>query len=225
MMPTEAQLVACLPRVPALAVWHAALTEAMERFQITTPARCAAFLAQVGHESNDCRTLVEDLSYSAGRLAAVWPKRFPTIASAEPYARQPEKLANLVYSRRLGNGDVASGDGWRFRGRGLLQVTGRSNYRAAGAALGIDLETHPEQLEEPLPAALAAANFFASRGCNELADADREDDDDEDFVRITMLINGGRIGLDDRRARWARAKAALVSPMSNVNSQLSAAQL
>ena len=94
--------------------------------------------------------------------------------AATPYAHQPEKLANYVYARRLGNGDIASGDGWRFRGRGLLQTTGRGNYRSTGRALGLDLEAEPELLQQPGPAALAAAHFWSSRGLNELAD-DRND--------------------------------------------------
>lgn len=205
------QLVRCMPLIKDPGVWADALEEAMDRFEINTLQRMAAFLAQVAHESGDCRRVVENLSYSAGRLTAVWPKRFPTIDRATPYAHQPEALANYVYANRLGNGDVSSGDGWNFRGRGLLMITGRGNYRSAGAALGLGLETLPELLEQPLPAALAAAQFWASRGLNELADDRNDDNDDEDFVRISIVINGGRVGLDDRRARWTRAKAALAA--------------
>jgi putative chitinase len=207
----ETTLVAIMPRVPNVAVWTAALNEAMTRFHITSRERIAAFLAQVAHESNECRSLVENLSYSAPRLTAVWPRRFPTIESAKPFAHNPERLANYVYANRLGNGDVASGDGWRFRGRGILQITGRTNYREAGAALGLDLEQFPEQLEQPLPAALAAAHFWSSRGCNALADARPGDDDDADFLRITQLINGGRHGLAERRAYWARGRQAIAA--------------
>lgn len=208
---TEDQLLACLPRVPDVEIWTAALNEAMTRFDITTIERIAAFLAQVGHESGDCRRLVESLDYSPGRLTAVWPRRFPTLQHAAPYAHQPERLANLVYANRLGNGPVTSGDGWHFRGRGLMQITGRGNYRSTGLALGLDFEFHPELLETPLPAALAAAQFWASRGLNELADNRVNDDDDEDFVRICIAINGGRTGLAERRANWARTKAALAA--------------
>lgn len=204
-----AQLTAFLPGVPTPAVWTGALSEAMDRFAISTPARAAAFLAQIAHESGELRRLVENLSYSADRLMVVWPKRFPTLASAEPYERQPEKLANYVYASRLGNGDTASGDGWRFRGRGLLQITGRGNYRACGLALPFPLEVQPELLVAPPIASLAAGQFWRSRGCNELADNNAGDNDDEDFVRITVLINGGKNGLESRRAYWQRAKAAL----------------
>ena len=116
---TEPQLRAFLPAAPRLDVWCPALNTAMSRFQINSVERAAAFLAQVAHESNQFRNLVENLNYSADRLVNVWPKRFPTLEAATPYERQPEKLANYVYASRLGNGDSASGDGWRFRGRGL----------------------------------------------------------------------------------------------------------
>jgi putative chitinase len=206
---SEAQLRAFLPTAPRLAEWTAALNAAMARFEIDSPARAAAFLAQVAHESGELQRVAENLSYTAKRLMVVWPRRFPTLDAALPYERQPEKLANYVYAKRLGNGDVPSGDGWRFRGRGLLQITGRGNYSAAGNALGLPLESQPELLETPGPAALAAAQFWQSRGLNVLADDRNDDDDDEDFVTITLTINGGRVGLDARRAYWAQAKAAL----------------
>lgn len=207
-MITEDLLAAIMPRAD-VRVWTGPLNEAMQRFEITAPDRAPAFLAQVAHESDECRRLVENLHYSAKRLMAVWPTRFPTLNRAQDYAHHPERLANYVYANRLGNGDAASGDGWRFRGRGLMQITGRSNYRDAGAALGLLLDDHPEQLEQPLPAALAAAQFWASRGCNALADCRAGDDDDADFVRITQIINGGRHGLAQRRAYWTRAKEVL----------------
>jgi len=206
---TEPQLRAFLSAAPRLDVWCPALNTAMSRFQIDSVARAAAFLAQVAHESNEFRNLVENLNYSAGRLMAVWPKRFPTLEAATPYERQPEKLANYVYASRLGNGDSASGDGWQFRGRGLLQITGRGNYRSTGLGIGLPLETEPERLETPDVAALAAAQFWQSRGLNELADDRNDDNDDEDFVRICTTINGGRTGLDERRQYWERAKTAL----------------
>ena len=206
---TEAQLAAFLPGLADLTGWTAALNAAMDRFEINTPRRGAAFLAQIAYESGECRRLVENLSYSAARLCAVWPNRFATQAAAKPYARNPQALANYIYAKRLGNGDVASGDGWRFRGRGLIQLTGRGNYRSCGLAVALPLETEPDQLESPVPAALAAAQFWQSRGLNHLADDQNDDHDDADFVRITKIINGGTTGLMSRRAYWARAKAAL----------------
>lgn len=202
------QLVAIMPHAAA-ARWADPLNEAMARFAVNTPGRASQFLAHVAHESDECRRLTEGLRYTAARLCVVWPKRFPTLDGAAPYVNNPEKLANYVYANRLGNGNEASGDGWTFRGRGLFMATGRANYRAAGEALGIFLERHPELLEQPVPAALSAAWFWDSRGCNALADRQPGDDDDEDFVRITVLINGGKTGLAARRGYWAKARAVL----------------
>src|SRR6185436_4674356 len=190
---TPAQLTSFLPTLARVEVWTPALNAAMERFEITTPYRAAAFLAQVAHESAEFSRLTENLSYTAARLCAVWPGRFPTLQAAQPYERNPELLANYVYARRLGNGDAASGDGWRFRGRGLIQLTGRGNYRSCGAAL-------------------AAAQFWQSRGLNHLADDQNDDNDDEDFVKITKIINGGTAGLKSRQQYWARARMVLGIP-------------
>src|SRR5439155_596696 len=182
----------------------------MSRFAISSPDRAAAFLAQVAHESGEFRYLVENLNYSTARLIQVRPRRFPTLDAALPYDHQPEKLANFVYANRLGNGDAASGDGWRFRGRGLLQITGRDNYRAVGVALALPLETEPEQLETPAVAALAAAQFWQSHGLNEFADDHHDGTADANFDTISMRINGGRVGIDARRQYWQRAK--LIDP-------------
>ncbi len=206
---TPVQLSAFLPALPDAPGWTAALNAALDRFEINTPARIAAFLAQTAHESAEFRQLVENLNYSAAALCRVWPNRFATLDVARPYERNPEVLANYVYAKRLGNGDVGSGDGWRFRGRGLIQLTGRGNYRSCGAAIALALEDSPEQLETPHAAALAAAQFWQSRGLNHLADDQNDDNDDEDFVAITKIINGGTAGLASRRTYWARAKAAL----------------
>ena len=207
-----AQLTAFLPTLARVDVWTPALNAAMERFEITTPYRAAAFLAQVAHESAEFSRLTENLSYTAARLCAVWPNRFPTLQAAQPYERNPELLANYVYARRLGNGDAASGDGWRFRGRGLIQLTGRGNYRSCGVALALALESEPERLESPVGAALAAAQFWQSRGLNHLADDQNDDNDDEDFVKITKIINGGTAGLKSRQQYWARARMVLGIP-------------
>jgi putative chitinase len=133
------------------------------------------------------------------------------MAKAQEYAQNEQKLANYVYAKRLGNGDEASGDGYRYRGRGLIQLTGRGNYRSAGAAIGQPLENEPDLLERPAAAALSAAHFWRSRGLNELADDRNDDNDDEDFVAITVRINGGKHGLKERRAYWATAKSVLGS--------------
>ena len=207
---TGAQLTAFLPALQDTPRWTAALNAAMDRFEINTPARISAFLAQTAHESGEFRRLVENLNYSASGLCKTWPGRFVSLDAAKPYERNPEVLANYVYAKRLGNGDVASGDGWRFRGRGLIQLTGRGNYRSCGLAVTLPLEAEPEQLETPEAAAIAAAQFWQSRGLNHLADDQNDDNDDEDFVAITKIINGGTAGLSARRIYWARAKAVLI---------------
>jgi putative chitinase len=183
--------------------WLAAA--ACERAIATSPARLAAFLAQIAHESAELARTVENLNYSAAGLRKTWPSRFPTLALAEVYARKPMAIANKVYADRLGNGPEASGDGWRFRGRGLIQLTGRSNYRAAALALGLPLEGEPELLEQPGPASRSAAWYWQDRGLNELADAGIG----EAFANITRRINGGLTGHAERVRYWARAKQAL----------------
>ena len=206
---TEAQLIAFLPALPNAQRWSDALNAAMDRFDINTPARMAAFLAQTAHESGEFRRLVENLNYSCAGMCKTWPNRFANPDAAKVYERNPERLANYVYAKRLGNGDTASGDGWRFRGRGLIQLTGRGNYRSCGLAVTLPLEAEPERLETPEAAALAAAQFWRSRGLNHLADDQNDDNDDEDFIAITKIINGGTAGLTSRRTYWARAKVAL----------------
>ncbi|MBC2659825.1 glycoside hydrolase family 19 protein [Pseudomonas sp. MSSRFD41] len=204
---TEQQLLQILPNArPVAGVFVPALNRAMARWKIDSRVRQAAFLAQVGHESGQLRSLVESLNYSAEALARTWPNRF-TPQTAGAYARQPEKIANKVYGGRMGNGPEASGDGWRFRGRGLLQVTGRSNYRAAGEGLGLPLEAQPELLEQAENAAQSAAWWWAQHGLNELADAGR-------FQDIGSIINTGATGrvpngATDRKALYELALKVL----------------
>ena len=208
-MITEAQLQKIMPNCSNIRIWTIALNNAMQKYEINSVDREAAFLAQIAHESGELNRLVENLNYSANRLMAVWPGRFPTLQKAQQYEKNPEKLANYVYADRLGNGNEASVDGWRFRGRGILQITGRGNYRSTGLALGLPLESHPEQLEVPDIAAYSAAQFWKSRGLNEYADDRNDDNDDADFERITKIINGGLNGLKDRKQYWERAKKVL----------------
>ncbi len=177
------------------------LNEACRAFEITTPLRLAHFLAQTAHESALYTVLVENLNYGARGLLATWPSRFDA-ARAEAYARQPERIANYVYADRMGNGPETSGDGWRFRGRGILQVTGRATYRDVGGFLGVDLEADPDLLATPRFAALAAGWYWRSRRINELCDRD-------DAVAVTEAVNGGRHGLDERVRLLGVAKAAL----------------
>jgi putative chitinase len=200
---TQQQLLQILPNAgPVAGVFVSALNDAMARFKIDTRLRVAAFLAQVGHESGQLRTVVENLNYSAEGLIRTWPKRFNEL-TATAAARKPEQIANIVYASRLGNGPAVTGDGWRYRGRGLIQVTGWVNYQACGSALSLDLLTKPESLEQPVYAALSAAWFWSSNGLSELADAGR-------FEAITRKVNGGLNGQADRLAIYKRALDVLV---------------
>ena len=209
-MLTSAQIRSIFPKCSDPDVWAAALPPALTRFGIDSPPRVAAFLAQVGHESGQFDRLVESLFYrTAGRLVAVWPKRFRSEAAAQPFVANEAKLGNFVYALRMGNGDFASGDGFRYRGRGLIQLTGRSNYVAASEALGLDLAGQPDLLKDPDNAASSAAWFWKTRGLNELADDRTDDDDLEDFREITRRVNGGTVGLKERLALLNEIEHAL----------------
>ena len=182
---TRAVLAAVMPRAakaPDAVV--GALDAAMRRFEIATPARMAAFCAQLAHESGQLQRWTENLSYRWERLRQVFPKYFPSDAEARPFDRKPERIANRVYANRMGNGPEASGDGWRYRGRGPIQLTGRDNYRACGQGIGVDLIADPDLLVTPEPGCLAAAWFWARNGLNALADAG-------DFVTITAGSTAG----------------------------------
>ena len=189
--------------------WLNALNQAMTKFEINTSARIAAFLAQVAHESSETTTLSENLNYSAVRLTQVWPQRFPSVVLAQAYAKNPEKLANFVYAGRGGNGSSASGDGWRYRGRGLFQLTTKDNYRLAGQALSLPLVDKPDLLLLPEVAALTAAQFWQRLGLNVLADHQVGDNDEKDFEKISIKINGGKVGLAERKRYWQLAKKVL----------------
>ena len=175
------------------------LLQTMNEFEINTPLRAAAFIAQTAHESAGYSAFLENLNYSAQALLKTWPNRF-TPENAAVYARQPEKIANHVYINRLGNGDEVSGDGWRYRGRGVIQTTGHINYKACGIGLGLDLIAFPELLEQPLNAFRSAGWYWKNRNCNSFADSG-------DFIGLTKAINGGLNGLDDRKAYYGRAKS------------------
>lgn len=183
--------------------WVNPINAAMDRYGINTPSRQAAFLAQIGHESESLSVVVESTNYTrADRLFAIYPHDFDSIDDAAKYVKNPEACANRVYANQNGNGPESSGDGWKFRGRGLIQITGRANYAAVGRALGINLENHPELLAQPVSAAMSAAWFWNVHGCNALADKDA-------FTSITKVINGGTNGLSDRLELWGKAKQAL----------------
>ena len=171
----------------------------MQAYGIDTHEKQAAFLAQISVESGDLRDTVENLNYSAQRLTQVWPRRFPTLASAQPYEHNPEALGNHTYASRIGNGDEASGDGYRFRGRGLMQVTGRANYRAAG------FEERPDDLADPTTAANTAAHFWSSNGLNPRTATVLQR---APFDGVTKTVNGGLNKADERWAAYGRAITA-----------------
>jgi len=171
--------------------WVPALNDTFARWGIATPRQQAAFIGQCGHECGNFRILEENLNYRAATLMKLWPKRFPTLDIANQYAGNLKKIANNVYANRMGNRDESSGDGYRFRGRGCIQLTGYSNYFHAGQALGLDFGANPDLVATVQYAALTAGWFWATHGCNQLAEA-------SDWVGLTKKINGGTIGLDER---------------------------
>lgn len=177
-----------------------ALNNELGKYQIDTPLRQAHFIAQIAHESGSFKYKSENLNYSAKALRSVFGKYFDTDEMAEQYARKPEDIANVVYASRMGNGNSDSGDGWRYRGRGLIQLTGRENYANCAGFIGIDCEAEPDLLaEDPVAAVSAACWFWQSRKLNDLADAD-------DLKAITRKINGGYHGLESRSGFCDRAK-------------------
>ncbi|WP_445612141.1 glycoside hydrolase family 19 protein [Hafnia alvei] len=184
--------------------WFPHIDAAMKEFGITAATDQAMFIAQVGHESGGFRQIVESLNYTPGALVAVFGKRITrqqanALGRTTAQSARQDAIANLVYANRLGN--KASSDGWKYRGRGLIQITGLDNYRACGAALKLDLVTKPELLELKLQAARSAAWFYTSKGCMAYG---------ADVDRVTRIINGGLNGIDDRKVRYNKARAALM---------------
>ena len=169
---------------------------------LESPLRLAHFLAQCCHETGGLQVLVENLNYSAERLMVVWPHRFPSLEVARLYAGNKQALAEKVYGFREELGNTEPGDGWRFIGRGLLQLTGRANYTRVGAALRVDLVGHPYYVASAEYALQVAITDWKLKGCDAHADRD-------DLLKVTRLINGGLIGLADRREWLTRAKAVL----------------
>jgi putative chitinase len=170
------------------------IPEVASKFGINTPLRVAHFLAQCGHESGGFRVTQENLNYSAKGLNGIFRKYFPTEASAAAYARQPQKIANKVYANRMANGSEASGDGYKFRGRGYIQLTGRDNYTQFGKAIGVDIPSNPDLVSSKYALA-SAAWFWSKNGLNKLADNGASD---TAVTAITKRVNGGTIGLADR---------------------------
>jgi len=183
--------------------WMPALNETFARFVIATPRQQASFIGQCAHECNNFKTLQENLNYKAETLNKLWPQRFP-MDVANAYAHQPIKIANKVYANRMGNRDEQSGDGWRFHGRGCIQLTGHDSYYHCGQALGVDLVSNPDLVADPKYAALSAGWFWSTHNLNVLADAGNDE-------AVTKKINGGTFGLAERIALTRRTYAVLIS--------------
>jgi len=172
----------------------AQLPDTMAKFELNTPLRLAHFLAQAGHESGGFKALNENLNYGAKGLRGIFGKYFPTDEKAALYERKPEKIANLVYGGRMGNGPEASGDGYKFRGRGYIQLTGKDNYTAFGKAINEDLTSNPDLVATKYPLA-SAAWFFHKNGLHKIADKGATE---AVVTEVTKRVNGGTIGLPDR---------------------------
>ncbi len=192
------QLKEMIPKNPYVDQWFEAIYEILPEYEITTPQRVAAFLAQCAHESGGFVFLKENLNYKAASLRRVFPKYFPDDATAAHYAGKPEMIANRVYANRMGNGDEASGDGWRFCGRGLIQLTGKNNYTFFAGSLDIPVEEASEYLQTFEGAVQSACFFWEQNKLNQWADAG-------DILTLTKRINGGTIGLEDRQKHYQHA--------------------
>lgn len=184
--------------------WYVPMVNIFTTYDITSPNRVAMFLAQCGHESNNFSVLSENLNYSADGLMKTFPKHFPTVDSALEYARNPQAIANKIYANRMGNGDEDSGDGWAFRGRGLIQLTGRENYQKFADSIGKDIYDTIAYLGTNSGALESAAWFWDINNLNLPSDAG-------DVKKVTKIINGGLNGYDDRLARYNAAVAIMAT--------------
>lgn len=197
-MITENQLKELIPKNKYVSQWCSALNLILPDYDINTTLRIAAFLAQCIHESGGFVFLTENLNYKAESLMKVWPKHFPNITVAKQYERNSEKIANKAYANRMGNGNEESGDGWRYCGRGLIQLTGKSNYQAFADSIETPLSAIPGYLQTFEGAVQSACWFWETNNLNALADK-------KDILGLTKKINGGTIGLDDRIKHYEHA--------------------
>jgi len=187
--------------------WLPWLQKTCDRYSINNVNRQSAFLGQCMHESNSLKVLQENLHYSANGLKSVWGSRFPTNEIADKYANHPDMIANKVYANRMGNGDEESGDGWKYRGRGIIQCTGKDLYKTLSNALNIDLISDPDMLLEMPYASMSAGWFWNKKNLNDLADQNNY----EATKEMTKRINGGFNGLDDRILKIEQAKKVLTA--------------
>lgn len=202
---SQKKLIKILPLNKNVLNWYDSLVKILPDYEIDTAKRVASFLAQTAHESQDYTRLIENLNYSAKRLMEVWPKRFPNLGIANQYAKNPEKLGSFVYANRMGNGAPETGDGYRYRGRGLIQLTGKSNYMKFAGSIGIAPEESADYLETFDGAVHSACWFWQVNNLN--VDADKVD------IRTqTIKINGGTNGLDDRINRYHKYFRIIQAP-------------
>ena len=195
---TKEQLKQLLPKNPYIDQWYKALSQLLPDYEINTPQRIAAFIAQCAHESGGFLFLTENLNYKAESLVKVFPKYFKDLATAKAYEKKPEKIANKIYADRMGNGNELSGDGYKYRGRGLIQLTGKTNYTWFAASLQISPEEAAEYTQTFEGAAQSACWFWETNGLNAFADKG-------DILGMTKKINGGTIGLEDRKKHYEHA--------------------
>jgi putative chitinase len=197
-------LLQIMPKIPKdkIDVYTGSLNEALYDYVINTRLRISAFVANIAVETNELRELIENLNYSAAGLQKTWPKRFPTIEIANKYAHKPELIGSYVYANRMGNGDEASKTGYLYRGRGTLQLTGHDNYKEAGEQVGVDFLANPDLVNDPKYLFVLSATYWNARNLSVLADK-------SDFVGVVKGINGGIVGLDDRKAYYAKALSVL----------------
>jgi len=198
MLITKSQLADLIPGNKYVDYWCSALNQILPEYEINTPKRVAAFVAQCAHESGGFKFLIENLNYRAASLRKTFPKYFPTDILAAQYEKQPAKIANRVYANRMGNGDEQSGDGFRYCGRGLIQLTGKDNYTVFAASIDTPVNEIPEYLETFEGAVQSACWFWESNSLNKWADK-------SDIVMLTKKINGGTIGLEDRIKHYNHA--------------------
>ena len=194
---TKQQLAQIIPGNPYLDHWFDALSQALPDYDIDTPQRIAAFLAQCAHESGNFRAIKENLNYKAESLCKVWPRYF-NAGNAAQYAHNQEAIANRAYGGRMGNGPEESGDGWKFCGRGLIQLTGRSNYQAFADSLQISIDDASEYLKTFEGCVQSACWFWEANNLNQYADSG-------DILTMTKRINGGTLGLEDRQKHYTHA--------------------
>ena len=200
---TKEKIVHLLHGNPDADAWADAAMEILPKYDITTPNRIAGFFAQCGHESMNFTALSENLNYRAETLEKLFSKYFSKAGrNAADYAKQPEKIANIIYANRMGNGDTASGDGYRFRGRGVIQLTGRDNYTAFGLSIGLMATDVIDYVQTKKGALESACWYWNSRKLNTACD-------ENDIVKMTKLVNGGTIGLEDRRKHYEEALKVL----------------